>query len=831
MPILQWLEIQGFRTFGATPQRLVFSTNLAILWGPNSQGKTSVAEALEFLLTGVTVRRDMLASAKAEFAGCLRNVHLPTASEVVVAAGISDTSGTVHEVRRKLLADYTAQEDCRSELLIDGRVVADMSSLGIHLPGAQLRAPVLMQHTLRYALSARPQDRTDYFKMILEIEDLETIRTEIAGLESRIPTPAIANLFKLRSCEGITGLEGIAGRIAQEGPSRDRIHNILHEAIGHLLEPIGVPLGTVPNFEQGIALLRAALESRRNSLFPLGSIQMPPAVTLALPTNPLESFRSFNQAREASGEESARPLELFTALLNLLPAEGAEANQDCPVCESQSALTVERIRAMRRYVEQLHSLTQASRAATESTRTFLQLLERVSIGIVSYLPASRSWSSDERQRFGDAAERLAPGSRGTVFTTCMNALDELTAATRELSSVCELVRAEYNLAVQRVSRGELVDCESLSTLTQSGQDAFVALIRAEGSYRAASTQLTATLQPEIDRASNFGGTGAFLEVCGALDALVEEVRASAASSARRQDLTTALEAIDAAKVEVFDAKYEALSGEIKRWWGLMRPGELTEFEGVRRRGTGRRFIDFKAGLRQGAGRPGVERDAVGVFSDSQLNCLGLSAFLARCVRQRVPFVILDDPVLATDEGHRTTFARHVVEALLAAGVQALVTTHDDSLQLLLCDYYRHIPLDVFACTLNAPADGTSVRKTSEQLETLLERARPYIGNHDADIRKMGAGRLRDAAERLCKEIVVKSRRIRGTECSILDFAGENLSVLVPATTAFLTDASHSGKLNAIARILNPGAHDDVPPSVQDLGVCMGDIKHLKQQYL
>ncbi len=829
MPKLQWLEIQGFRTFGSTPQRLTFSTNLALLWGPNSQGKTSVAEALEFLLTGVTVRRDMLASAKAEFAGCLRNVHLPVGTEVAVTAGVLDASGAVHEVRRKLLADYSAQDDCRSELKIDGRIAADMSSLGIHLPGAQLRAPVLMQHTLRYALSARPQDRTDYFKMILEIEDLETVRTEIASLDARIPTPVITNLFKLRSCEVLPGLENIAGRVAGEGPSRDRIRTILHDATGRVLELNGVPPGTIADLELRVARLRDVLESRRNSLFPLGAVQMPPAVPLALPTAPVGALQSFNQAQAHSGQDSARPLELFNAILNLLPPEG-EVNLDCPVCESRSALTVDRVRWIRGYVEHLRSLMQASRTAMDSTRTFLQALERVRVGIASYLPAAASWSADERLRFGDAAERLVPGSGGNHYADCMNALDTLRAASRDLSTALGSLRAACEVAAQRVSRGELVDCDALSTLVQAGQDALAALIRGEGSYRTAVTPLTDALRAEIDRASNTGATSAFLEVCSALDPLVEEVRSSAAASARRQDLATALEAIDTAKAEVFDSKFDALSGEIKRWWGLMRPGELTDFEGVRRRGTGRRFIDFKAGLRLGAGRPSVERDAVGVFSDSQLNCLGLSAFLARCIRQKVPFIILDDPVLATDEGHRTTFARHVVEAL-TADVHVLVTTHDDTLQLLLCDYYRHLPLDVFACTLDSPADGTSVRKTSEQLETLLERAKPYIGSQDSEIRKMGAGRLRDAAERLCKEIVVKSRRARGTESSILDFAGANLSVLVPATTPYLTDASHSGKLNAIARILNPGAHDDAPPSVQDLGVSMGDLKYLKQQYL
>src|SRR6266545_6263036 len=61
-PRINKIEIQGFRAFGAKPQTLVFSSPIAAVWGANSQGKTSLAEAFEFLLTGATVRRELLAS-------------------------------------------------------------------------------------------------------------------------------------------------------------------------------------------------------------------------------------------------------------------------------------------------------------------------------------------------------------------------------------------------------------------------------------------------------------------------------------------------------------------------------------------------------------------------------------------------------------------------------------------------------------------------------------------------------------------------------------------------------------------------------------------------
>ena len=60
------------------------------------------------------------------------------------------------------------------------------------------------------------------------------------------------------------------------------------------------------------------------------------------------------------------------------------------------------------------------------------------------------------------------------------------------------------------------------------------------------------------------------------------------------------------------------------------------------------------------GAQAVERDALGVFSDSQLNALSLAAFLARCRLQRTPFVVLDDPLQAGDDEHRPTFIDYVI---------------------------------------------------------------------------------------------------------------------------------------------------------------------------
>ena len=73
---LRSLAVKGFRAYGATEQTLNLPAEIAAVWGPNSTGKTSLAEAFEFLLTGCIARRELMASSRDEFANALRNAHL-----------------------------------------------------------------------------------------------------------------------------------------------------------------------------------------------------------------------------------------------------------------------------------------------------------------------------------------------------------------------------------------------------------------------------------------------------------------------------------------------------------------------------------------------------------------------------------------------------------------------------------------------------------------------------------------------------------------------------------------------------------------------------------
>lgn len=76
-----------------------------------------------------------------------------------------------------------------------------------------------------------------------------------------------------------------------------------------------------------------------------------------------------------------------------------------------------------------------------------------------------------------------------------------------------------------------------------------------------------------------------------------------------------------------------------------------------------------------AGQPGVRYDALIIFSEGHIKCLGLAILLAKNIAQGCPLVIFDDVVNAIDDDHRDAIWRTFFEDGLLDGKQVILTSH------------------------------------------------------------------------------------------------------------------------------------------------------------
>ena len=407
-PKINKIEIQGFRAFGQKGQTLAFGSSLAAIWAPNSQGKTSLAEAFEFLLTGQIVRRHLVASTQDEFADSLRNAHMPANMPTYVEVQITGTDGQTHTVRRTLISDYAKRNDCQSALQIDGEDAkqSDLASLGFVLSQPPLAAPVLAQHTLGYLFSARPRDRATYFKKILEVTDLEELRSAAAALDAEFkPDDHDRQWERLAAAAAIENAGPLLAPLRTAVPMPADLAAAIDGAIAAILTVAGHPLPTTP--ADRLTALEALLLERRAKTFPVDGFHRKPLDNWTEPAQgEWDKLNAYLAERETVEEETRRLTALFREALAIPAVDAATQPIDCVLCGTEGSLTPERIALIRTRAKETDDFQAAEAAAIGTLRGLAGSARAFDRAAASACPRFLAMNSSERRHAGFRVERI-----------------------------------------------------------------------------------------------------------------------------------------------------------------------------------------------------------------------------------------------------------------------------------------------------------------------------------------------------------------------------------------------------------------------------------------
>lgn len=833
---LNKIGIQGFRSFGKGRQDHILTKPISVFWGGNSQGKTSFAEALEFLFTGQIARRELLASAKDEFAEALRNVHIDPTLPVIVEADILCCDGNVRKLTRTLVEDYRrgSAAGCVSRLEIDGNTCEEKDieeQLGLQLSHPPLKAPVLGQHTLGYLFSASPTERAGYFRAVLDTQDLENFRLAVAALQPLLKVPATPELDSLAAAEAIPSLSATIGRIRKAKNEAELQKQILLNT-STLLKSLKIaPLSGIA--EQALQI-EQELGRRRAKTFPLDLFKRGTfAPWEGSPTTFKEIVDTFLGERKKIDAETKRLVDLFVLALSL-PDKSEPYPQDCPLCGAEKTFTAERVEFIRGKVKATETYTKAAKNFQSALQGISGQFDTLASSALQAQPKFMRETAEARRAAGfqiAGISKLVPNEElvkawfNSVYRVWRAAFAfkrRIVAGQRELNAA--IAAPEDWTGVEALEKA-LADVLAAQTVFQTCLEA----------YKTPAKELGEPLKEAVDQSADTKGWDALLNIARDPGGLWKALIAAAIHATIQKDLTKALSEIDAGNGKVFDEKFQELSGDIRTWWERLRPEEPSFFSGVQRRSAkARRTIDLKVGLSATEDRKDFKvRDAVAVFSQSQLHCLGLSLFLARAVQENVGFVVLDDPVLTSDDDFRPNFATSVIEALLNEDIQVIICTQDHKSWKDIGDRWAHRGVDQFQFIRNDVVQGTEIRNQSDDLATMLAKAQPLISSHDPEVRKAGSRRLREGIERFCKMVLVKDKQKKGNPlASITDYDGKNFGNCGQEVMDLLTkDRADPGKLKAAHNYVTPGPHDDTPPSRGELKTALGDIKKLKKDYL
>jgi hypothetical protein len=727
------LKVRGFRGFNEE-QPIDLSDPIAIFEGPNGSGKTSIGEAVEWLLYGRTLKRtkgDELS--KREYDGCYRDIHFIGPGEPFVEAEVQDLKGKDRKIRRELRQDET------SVLQVDGNVVTDLRAFGIN---TMYDRPLILQHTLQDFIFMKPKARYEVLSAMLGLEPLIAFRNTIEAAKTefskRLPQRVREAESQRTLLLGSLRLEPVLIPVANliEAGKFTEARDHLHQVAGGLVQS-GTPAAELLN---AIKIAKAVQERAQldwgryagtviNTPADTGAVRLLAGLDARIATirqHLADAATTTGPTQAPAREQDPQRRQFYQIGLHLLDANHPPT---CPFCAADS-LTPERIAALRESVADTAQGQSAIQKALAEVRAFMTALA-AQLAEVKRLVPNRPEDADIEKI------RVIGGPAASAF------LDSNTALGAQLS--------QYGASFERLEQALKAVEAALSTGSVSdGHD----LAQALAAYGLAVKELPAALNAY---AANYNLLDPTIRVGLASAADIKKLERIGLALETWRDLEIAQEyrIIDASFQELIretrtftEAKQkEVLASrdiEIRTWYAMLNPVSDVAYDGIN---TSTDNLELRA---KTYAKPMM---AAPNLSTSQLNCIGLAVYLACATRKGTPFktLVIDDPVQSMDDEHNEAFKKQVIEKLLKDGYHIVLLTHMQPLAGDVEALYRKKGAALFKMRPYSRS-GPSVEWKGPGIGRLLDDVKCNKDATNEEYRKTATLSLRQFVERFAKDL-------------------------------------------------------------------------------
>lgn len=715
-----------FRGFRAPQEPINFDADLVVVEGRNSAGKSSLSEALEWLITGSLSRRDANLQGHArEYANCLVNEFRPSGEETSVTATFL-ADGTRVILKRVLLEDYVekAAASPRSSLFRDSALLSSEEEVALRELWFAGVHPILMQHNLRQFITDDPAQRRQYFERLLRIDELTAlIELAVLGparLKQFLPTSGAATLSTFGALADALG-KTAPGSVKQLRSGKVRCdHSTCSQALGELAHASFADVVPLPTpLAECRRLVHSAQESARAARVPgLAALKQRASRTLprvdpsAAVSGLMQAYEANSQAVAAVATVQAEDKALARALQCLLEGglvvESATSAQHCPVCDHPGQTLLPATLGRLLAIAPLASAAERSAARLTGQR----------VGLGEQLRGHKAQLSGLLVDYKKEGLPLPSVSK------------EVQESLQKAQESAALVRIELEVAVLALDALALQTSDPGTTDPEQLEAILARLSTAQDRAAAAADAHAADvilLDAAAGSASNddavYRQRKQWLELAGAIDELSSAATWEHAKGSASDWLAMMRNSLIDVRGQVIEEARRSFSEEITRIWGLLRSDTSARFHRLsipEARGKGYK-LEFEVKAMLYAKSEEAEVDALRVFSESQVNVVGIAAFLTRAQLLGHSLVVFDDPVQSMDEEHHRSFASALLPALLARNVQVVILTHNDSFARCVADH--HFEREAFATLQATPSkrNGCTVaegsRRVAERLRT------------------------------------------------------------------------------------------------------------------
>jgi hypothetical protein len=745
-----------FRGFRDVQEPINLDGNLVVIEGRNSSGKTSLAEALEWLFTGRLSRRENkeLGSPR-ELENCISNEFRPENENTWVKATFVLTKEDINEtftLCRLLKSDYGASSESKCFSVLtknDIELSANEEQEELDRLFAS-EPPLLMQHTLRDFVQSNPRDRRTYFERLLKLDEITDLISKAV-----IGSPHLKEFLSPSGSKALKNLT-ILEEIVEKSPSKKACSQLCQNKDGDIIDRIKAAFSLIASqefsslitesteFENIRIFLQQEQEKAKQRSFPLleklrpkriileGQVQVDHTIEAAdIGEKIKEAWKVYEPAKKAAqsiGKERIVVSQVLGVLIEKELLQRDVLSQRCPLCDYKlvETLTAERISEIRGWAPIQENELSARKSLQD---TFNMLIKLIQVILREYdeflpkIPTAAEWEIALKEASGELKQAVQLLRKIREVENIP--LEATVLSTKELINKLQSIPDDSNRCEEEVTNQSIETIKKLEDIQSTARKYLDAFLKVE-----AATSAVARVDPKYRLRENW-------MICSdGCTALAEDLRWEYAKRAAQTDLETIRDALMEYRKHFLEIKRTSFNDGIGAVWGALRADEYSSFSELHipePRGKGFPIeIEVKAVLNDGEQKKEV--DALRVFSESQVNALGIAAFVTRSKLLGHKMLIFDDPVQSMDEEHFKTFAKDVITHVLEEGFQVVLLTHNDTFARDVSYYHQDRPEPEYVTmkTVLNKRKGCIVEEGNRRVFERLKRAEKEIENGDTE---------------------------------------------------------------------------------------------------
>jgi len=742
--IIEWIRPHCFRAFGKCDP-IVFEDQLTIFFGSNGSGKSSLAEAIEWLLLGYTTRRrkgDGLS--KEEYRGSYAR-NMQNCPEIpFVEAKIRLSDDTTHLIKRTMILSTSGRfDDTQSELTIDG-APGSFSDIGLSV--LPVYNPVVTQHGIQDFIHTRPIDRYRAISDALGLTDLVAFKDTLDSARSAyrnsppdLVTKAASEIGSLTSCLRDLGLTAIAVRWSDQDYHLEEDYTEIASTSAALVgKEVGSDIGPL------LSALRNEQAKGMSRVFDISPFR-PRADSEEL-LKELDkqhitfksNVREFVQAAEAILEAALmefeeRRIAFWETGLVLL---GENHSEQCPFCEAKT-VTPSLIARRREQIGRAKGGKEARKNLSAKAEACKDIIERA-LKVLGQI-RTKSLTDEDVTKLREVFDQ-----NQDVLQSFFEACKRFESTTTHVYSQVKSIKGRVQDLLESVSGSRVADIPKYAK--QLSQD-FEELIREFSTafhvYNKTFSEFEPVLRVELADEEE-------VKKYTAAIALLERRKSVAICAVNRQLEDDLLERRRLVAEYVKRKQQEVLNvreTEMLSWFDRLSPGATTTFSGIEPATD--RFILKAESF-------GTELSAPACLSHSQLNCLGLSIWIPSVTAPLSPFqfLVFDDPVQSMDDEHTESFIVNIVPHLIEQeGIQVAVLTHLKDIADRLREEHCHLHHRYY-CFDSLNAEGARLCE-SYVVRDEIQHIRELMRSDNEVSRRLAVDRIRVLCEHIMREAYLK----------------------------------------------------------------------------